>query len=174
MFDVLCNFSCAWGANMRMKTVASRHDQFRALDPDLPLLAARAAAELDLLIQVGKGKQIKKVETDAVQALSSRLAHFQAFSPEKGQKSLYDPVSTDVFMKAYQETNKPVLKNITDLVAATHLLSDSLNKAKESQNNGSISDMLPVLRDFCIALSDYSAYKRQSALGVRSTPSYRK
>lgn len=135
---------------------------FSALDPNLPLTAARAGVQLDNLIA---GRQSK---IDALRDLSCLLQnYFSAPAPGGGEKSSFDPVSVNIFSNAYSAfSHDAKLRTRGDLSNALLLLNTAMTKAVET----AAPDGLEALRDFCVALSEYSSLKRRALLG-RNRPS---
>ena len=80
------------GAN----TVASAGTPaFRALDPELPGLAARAAFQLDNLRLRAEGKSLPEAKTDAIDKFARRLQTLKIPAPAAvDRKALLDPLTT--------------------------------------------------------------------------------
>lgn len=138
---------------------------FRAMDSEIPFLAAQASVEIDNLIN----------ESDDSVVLSRQLIGMLVNSIESGsaadsKKQLtIDPVSRNLLNKAYQNTfHKPVNTN-DDLQSALKSLMDNV------ANNDKLADnFLESLRGFFIALSTYALSERQSLHNPSYSHPYKK
>src|SRR5437868_4395266 len=82
----------------------------RALDPDLPFLATRAAIELDTLL-VGQATDLQ-----AVRQLAESVRTLTEFNSESGQRRLeMDPPTVEVFNRALLSVEKVPVANINEL-----------------------------------------------------------
>lgn len=155
-----------------------RRTGLRALDPDLPIVAARAAMQLDSVIATARhGKAIEGARTDAIEQLSSMMSNIStAIAGESGDlasRSLVDPLTATMVSRAYKDASHKDLKSLNDLSAAADKLSEMFRKASSSENQGQDPyEALVLLRDFCVKLSEYAASKRQLAYGDRPMPTY--
>ena len=144
---------------------------FRALDPELPILAARAAMQLDcLIVRSQEGKEHPNVRLDAVRELAELVSHVGAeTSHAHGVRSLMDPVTATVFSKAFSDTSSTSLRSYSELSDAARNLSGMFTRINEEG-----CESLSLLRDFCVRLSSYAASQRQSANRGRSPQPFRK
>src|SRR5262245_21456783 len=89
--------------------------EFRGLDPNLPTIAALAAAEIDDLI--GNRAQ----DFSNVSLLADLLR--KSFQPSQqlggSTKQLLDPVSTDVFTRTLRQAGNQTLASFDDLAKAS-------------------------------------------------------
>lgn len=140
--------------------------RFRVLDPELPILAARAAIQFDRIIA---GRPIVPGGTDDIKKLAG-LFSTPGYENAAGNqlKSMIDPVSVDVFTRAYSQSIGAKLQSWNDLKNALQKVVELLNK-KEVDNS---KEQLNALRDFCIHLSDYSASQRFAVMGRTPKPSF--
>jgi hypothetical protein len=156
------------------ETTAEPEVLLRALDPNLPLLAATAAVEIDnLLVAQAFGATAKLPPLEALPKIAQML---KDYDPEAiagaGPRKLCDPVSNSILDQAYKATFSPARHpSIESFREATNRLARA---ASPTDKPGSSDQFLAEFRDFLIALSSYSAAKRQSALRERSKPSYRR
>lgn len=164
-----------------MTAVAKNHvmsttpDQapLRALDPDLPILAARAAMQLDSAISVVRSGKFRSLRTDAIDQLAKLLSNMSsAIAGESGDlasRSLMDPLTANIVSRAYSDASKANLTSLGQLKSAAEKLSEMLKKASSQQQGNDPVAALVLLRDFCVNLSEYAASKRQLAYGERPT-----
>lgn len=151
-----------------------RPKTFWALDPQLPLIAAKAAVQLDRLISSKRreGEPIAR-SYDAIKQLAGFFDGSIA-GAEAGQmdKCFVDPVGLTLFAKAYNHSHQaePV-RTKQELQSAAQKLSRALADPETSKNDDS---SLASLRDFCVALSDYAANSRKIILGNRQEHPFRK
>ena len=135
----------------------------RVLDGDLPLLAARAAVELDRF-RLGR-------ETDlaAVKLLAGRIKNSIEEIEAGGTKRFsMDPPTVTVISYAAEEskwTSSPA--TMEDLVKVACAISKDLSEPS------TLSDVTRV-RDFCIALSRCSASYLNSIFSARPTHPFRR
>lgn len=144
----------------------------RALDPELPILAARAGVQLDNLIaRLRKQDDISESPLDAVTQLAGLVSEVKGKNLEaEAVKALWDPVTASVLSRAYSEANnQPSMKSFSDLIQAATKLAELFGTV----SNSKIGD-LELLRDFCVKLSDYAASRRQSVFNARPYQPYRK
>ena len=139
---------------------------FRALDPDLPLLAARAAVQLDRLIIKGStGNE----PMDALKELSAMLSGVRMKAQGGGcEKELLDPFSVTILNRALVKSSpEQPIKSESDFIEATQTLAKSLDTPSDNS-----LDVLKNIRNFCIHLSNYSSAQRQIAFSGNPKPSY--
>jgi len=126
-----------------------------ALDADLPLLATRAAIELDRLL-AGEDIGLESVTT-----LADLLAGSAEAQPGQPARSVMDPATITVMNRVISDYyEKPQ--------SLAELAQRSLDIAKSFPTTHSSSpekSKLENLRQFCIALSMYAASYRQSLFG---------
>ena len=146
----------------------------RALDPDLPIVAARAAVQLDAAIAAANGKlKTAELRTDAIGQLAEMITSVNlAISPQAAAKSLADPLTVSLVSRAYSDASHANLRSLEDLQEAAKTLSRMFEKVSAQKQGGDLLQALATLRDFCIKLSEYAASKRQMAYGNRPKVSY--
>jgi hypothetical protein len=146
-----------------------------ALEPTLPRTAAQAAVEFDWLIEKKRGNQMSNITRQSIHKLYVLLGESVGkaqFSSE--YKGFVDSMGLSFLVKAYNDAykNNPVKtqgeldKAVKDLVSA---LNDAQNDEKEIDES-----LLTHMRDFCAALSNYTATYRKMVYGNRSEHPYRK
>lgn len=131
-------------------TPAMQPSAFLALDPKLPLLAARAAVEIDnLLIDTARNPASGSLE--AVEKILSLIQNAPPASANGGDsaKSFSDPLSNALFARAYDSSLKKLaVDSDNSLRTAMETLSKQL-----SEHATSNTDFLRAFRDFFLALS---------------------
>lgn len=118
--------------------------RLRALDPNLPFLAARAAIELDNIMLR------RSATTEAISALAFVLRSSTELN-SSSQCSLLDPITVETLTDALSETHGKPITTIAMLVEQARALVVSLMKASEVGQQD--DQRLRELRLFCIALS---------------------
>ena len=143
-----------------------------ALDPNFPMLAASAAAELDaLLFQPDEHHP----DLSSIEALNELLASTAEINVAAGGKlSLWDPVSDDVLVHAVMESelqqgNISAESLMTTLKAVTANFGRLLQDPSQTE-----ASLIAQTRDFCLALSNYSALKSRAAVGFTPRHPHRK
>lgn len=133
-------------------TAAIAKNGFHVMDPDLAFIAASAAVEVDNLIH-GRSAGLENVIE-----LSNLLGDSIVSGNQNGNhiKTLMDPLSTDVFTKAYSASYKSSLHTLEELGEKAAELSKELAGVKTEP------DRLEMLRDFCVELSRYSSATRHT------------
>lgn len=132
---------------------------FRATDPEIPFLAAQAALELDLVAQnIGRS-------LEHVQKLADLFANV-----DKPVADFYDPVTSGVVSRALCTYFKPDVESLTDFAARNREIGEILRKAAE----GDAQTPVDRLRDFCLAISQFSSASQSSAYGNRERHPFRK
>jgi hypothetical protein len=146
----------------------------RALDPDLPIVAARAAVQLDAAIAIATGNaRPTELRTDAIDQLAGMMTNITSSIAGPAAKSLVDPLTMNLVSRAYSDSSHASLSSFNDLQEAAQTLSKMFEKVSGGKERGAeLLKMLETLRDFCIKLSEYAASKRQLAYGNRPTVSY--
>lgn len=128
--------------------------EFRELDPNLPTIAALAAAEIDDLLSN------RAPHLDNVSAVAHLLrASFQTSQqhPENGIKQLLDPVSADVFTRTLRDANNTNLRSFEDLAKASLELASNMTAVGGHADRG----LLTELKNFCLALSRYALSSKE-------------
>jgi hypothetical protein len=156
--------------------------ELRALDPDLPIVAARAAMQLDTVISAIKSKSpAGGIRSDAIDQLAKMISTLSTSivtdeAGERATRSLMDPLTATIVSRAYAEASQANLNSLADLRAAADELSAMFKQASGKPEGGKDPLVaLTLLRDFCVKLSEYAASKRQLAYGERPTlSSYRR
>jgi hypothetical protein len=150
-----------------------------ALDPDLPVVAARAALQLDSVIAAARrGAKIDTARTDAIDDLARMMTQIStAIAGETGDftsRSLMDPLTANIVSRAYTDASRKELKSLGELRVAADQLSGMFKKASGPQENSGKDPLEPLalLRDFCVKLSEYAASKKLLAYGERPVPQY--
>jgi len=138
--------------------------RLRALDPDLPMLAAQAAMELESFNSTGE------VSFDAVRQLSLRLKN--SFSlPSNAPRALLDSSTVSLIGRAlnsYLPTEK--VSTLDQLSSELWDVAERLDKVVVDPTHQPIED----IRDFCVALSECAASYRQAFYELRPTHPFRR
>ncbi len=136
----------------------------RVTDPDFAFIAASAAAEVDDLIH-GRGAMVDNV-TRLSQIIGTSVTH--GSGQEAAVKTLMDPISSDVFSRAFAASYKYPVSSLDDLAAKASQLSQDLADVNTKQ------EMLEVLRDFCVELSKNALATRHTLHEARVHDPYKK
>ena len=139
--------------------------QFRGLDPDLPSIAALAAAEVDGLIR-HEHSELRNLSRLA-QVLTSS---FQESAGGSGARFLLDPVSTNVFAATWRDANSASLNSYDELAKASLELADQMKGA----SGGMEDPVLTHLKRFCLALSRYALANAEGFDGALNAPEYKR
>jgi hypothetical protein len=159
--------------NLPQKETPASPSELRALDPDLPILAARAAMQLDRAIgATRRGQAVPGLRFDAIEELSRRVSQVSAsISGGTASRALVDPLTASVLSRAYAEATHAPLQSWQDLEKAASELSRLFEQASHHPKKAPDPVAgLELLRDFCVKLSEYAALKRQLAYGERPVP----
>lgn len=139
--------------------------EFRGLDPDLPSIAALAAAEVDGLI---RRQQSDLVNLGRLAQLLT--ASFERPSSSAGVKYLLDPVSANVFASTWRDARSTSISSYDDLANASLELAEQMRKAA----NTSSDPVLTHLKRFCLALSRYALASAESLDTALNVPDYKR
>lgn len=132
---------------------------FRATDREIPFLAAQAALELDLLAKQ-RGSSLEHVE---------KLADLFA-DANKPVSEYYDPVTSGVISKALCTYFPPGLESLTDFDTRKREIGQILRKAAQGDSETPVDR----LRDFCLAISQFSSASQSDVYGNRERHPFRK
>lgn len=147
-----------------MSTVFS--SEFRGLDPNLPTIAALAAAEIDDLIS-NRAQQIENVSLLANLLRTS----FQATSQVGGgAKQLLDPVGTDVFARSLRYSSNQNLASLDDLAKLSLDLATKMTSVADHKD----ASLLEELKKFCIVLSRYALSSKERLDDFPAYPKYKR
>lgn len=149
---------------------SARH--FSVFDPALPLLAAKAALQLDKLRINPGSAHTSEVRVDAVEKLQNLLQGTADSTQHGTQRALVDPLSARVLSEAVSQFgNKKRIDSFEELWTRLGELLALLNPATLRALK---PDQLAVARDFLLALSNHAAAGQGSHMRVRPTSRYRK
>jgi hypothetical protein len=131
----------------------------RALDSDIPLLATRAAIELDRLLADDN------IGLTNVGKLASLLQESQIVNSAT-KNTLLDPATLTVMNRAITEADlgRGIIK-VEDLIKKAYEIANKLAASEDELSKDSYKDELRKLKKFCMALSNLSASYRQSLFG---------
>ena len=141
-----------------LQSANARTPPFRALDPELPSLAARAAFQLDNLRLEAEGKIHEELRQDAIAKFASRLQGALQLPPGADKKSLLDPLTTSILHGAVLQATSDKPNNLDDVLAQIGRLTEQLLQIEGFKNE---TDMIVALRDFCLAISDLASSKQR-------------
>jgi hypothetical protein len=139
--------------------------QFRGLDPDLPSIAALAAAEVDGLLR-HEPSQLQNLGRLA-QLLT---ASFDQAAPGGGQRHLLDPVSANVFASSWRDARATSLSSYDELAKASLELAEQMKQASDKAGDAHLG----LLKRFCLALSRYALASAESLDTVSNGPDYKR
>jgi hypothetical protein len=134
-----------------------RAPQFRALDPELPSLAAKAAFQLDNLRLEAQGKIQGELKQDAIAKFALRLQGVVRPGPDVDKRSLLDPLTSSVLHGAVLQATQDKPNNLDDMLVQIGHLTEQLLKIEGFRGH---VDMVTALRDFCLAISDLATSKQ--------------
>jgi hypothetical protein len=131
---------------------------FSAFDPSVPITAAKAGVQIETLLSGKRG------DIDAVAQLAQLLSRCATKARGGGEKCFFDPASANVLSSAFSAYGNRELRTRDDFDEAISKLARQLTEAASQTNANfdAIRSTLESLRDFCIALSEYSSIKRRS------------
>jgi hypothetical protein len=141
-----------------LQAANARTPPFRALDPELPSLAARAAFQLDNLRLEAQGKIHEESRQDAIAKFASRLQGALQLPPGADKKSLLDPLTTSILHGAVLQATSDKPNNLDEVLAQIGRLTEQLLQIDGFKAK---SDMIVALRDFCLAISDLASSKQR-------------
>jgi hypothetical protein len=121
--------------------------EYRGLDPELPSIAALAAAEVDELLHE------RPSPVSHLQKLSRLLANSFAVQPlEFGPRHFLDPISTNIVASTLRDANSTRLSSYDELAKASLELADQMKDASPAASRQRLID----LKRFCLALSKHA------------------
>jgi hypothetical protein len=134
---------------------------FSALDPNLPLTAAKAGVQLESYLDG------RSAEMGAVRDLADLLAKRFSSSGGGGSRRFFDPLSANVLSHAYIAFSRERQPTTTDeLDAAVTKVTNAMHKTIEEPSR----QVVEALRNFCVALSEHAALKRKALWAGTSNP----
>src|SRR5687767_13803532 len=107
-------------------------EPLRAFDPDLPIVAARAAVQLDAAIAAATGNnKAAELRTDTIDQLAGMMTNITSSfeGPQAAAKFLVDPITVNLVSRAYSEASHANLSSLKDLQEAAQTLSKMFQKA---------------------------------------------
>jgi hypothetical protein len=136
---------------------------FASLDPDLPSIAARAAVEVDAIINA---KNVGAVNLARLADVMTRA--FGGESATTGAAARFlDPIETDVMYRTFQDARPRDLNSYDALRAASLDLAKRLRETTSPGTPPALED----LKRFCLALSKHAlatTYSRDESVGART------
>lgn len=152
------NENTAGGANPA-QTSATSTPAFRALDPELPGLAARAAFQLDNLRLKAEGKASPEAKTDAIDKFARRLQALKIPAPAAAdRKALLDPLTSGLLHEAVMQAQQDHPTTLDDMLAEVGRVTEQLMQIDGFQQKVAA---ITALRNFCLAVSDLAASKQR-------------
>jgi hypothetical protein len=139
------------------RSANTRIPPFRALDPELPNLAARAAFQLDNLRLAAEGKIPEEPRQDAIAKFASRLQGALRLPLGVDRRSLLDPLTTSILHGAVLQATRDKPNSLDEVLAKIGRLTEQLVQVK---GLASQTEMIIALRDFCLAVSDLATSKQ--------------
>jgi len=148
-----------------MSPLATNSATLRLYDPDLPMLAAQAAIELDSL------RRGKPIGLTTVNEIENRLRNSLESSAENGKRAVLDSSTFAIVGQALDTTEwSGRLKTTEQLINGTGEIADAMHELNENAK----SEQLEKIRNFCVALSKYAAAYRQSLHDLEPAHSFRR
>lgn len=155
-----------------MNTIHSERPAFSVLDPRLPMLAAKAALQLDRCRLARESTSSAETpDLGAVSELGSMLKSATATPCWGSSKGLFDPPSIEALSQAigryesdFTQSSERLMEGLKELVEK--LTVENIAKCDES--------VLAAVRDFFVALSDLAATGQRSRYRTRPVSPFRK
>jgi hypothetical protein len=138
---------------------------YHGLDPDLPSIAALAAAEVDELIQ-HRGSEVSNLQRLA-QVLTTS---FESSTAQGSARRLLDPISADVVASTFRDARQASMSSYAELAHVSLELAEQMRIAANSHAN----ELLPQLKKFCLALSKYALASKEGLESTMNTPDYKR
>ena len=145
---------------------------FSVFDPALPLLAAKAALQLDKLRIDPGNAQTSEARVDAVEKLQHLLQGTADSTQQGTQRALVDPLSARVLSEAVSQFGEK--KPIDSFEELWTRLAELLVLLKPATLRALKPEQLVAVRDFFLALSNQAAAGQSAHVRVRPTSRYRK
>jgi hypothetical protein len=121
--------------------------EYRGLDPELPSIAALAAAEVDELLHE------RPTQVSHLRKLSRLLANSFELNPlERGPRHFLDPISTNVVVSTLRDASSTRLSSYDELAKVSLELANQMKDASSAANRHLLID----LKRFCLALSKHA------------------
>lgn len=148
-----------------MPSIASATVTLRLYDPDLPMLAAQAAIELDSL------RRGKRIGLSTVGEIGNRLRSSIVTSNDNGKRAVLESSTFAIVGPALDTVDSlgPV-KTTDQLINGAGEIAAEMNELSENTDN----DQIERIRNFCVALSKFAAEYRQSLQDLEPTHSFRR
>lgn len=148
-----------------MSPLAGSSATLRLYDPDLPMLAAQAAIELDSL------RRGKPIGLTTVSEIENRLRNSLEGSSESGKRAVLDSSTFAIVGQALDTTEwSGRLKTTEQLINGTGEIADAMHELNENTE----AEQVERIRNFCVALSKYAAAYRQSLHDLEPVHSFRR
>ena len=142
-----------------MATLEHEGSVFCATDREIPFLAAQAALELDLLAkQIGTSLEHVRRLADLFSGKEQPVAEY------------YDPVTSGVVSSALYTYFESNVESLAELDTRNREIGNILSKAAQ----GDAETPLDRLRDFCLAISQFSSASQSNVYGDRERHPFRK
>ncbi len=137
----------------------------RLYDPDLPMLAAQAAIELDSL------RRGRRIGLSTVNEIGNRLRVSLEGSIANGKRAVLDSSTFAIVGPALDTTEwaGPV-KTTNELITGAGDIADAMTKLAEDAQ----AEQVEKIRNFCVALSKYATAYRQSLQDLEPTHTFRR
>jgi hypothetical protein len=146
--------------------------RFSVFDPALPLLAAKAALQLDKLRVDTVNDKTSEVRVDAVEKLQDLLQGTADSTQHGTQRALVDPLSARVLSEAIAQFGEK--KRIDSFEELWTRLGELLALLNPTTLRALKPDQLAIARDFFLALSNQAAAGQSAHVRVRPASRYRK
>jgi hypothetical protein len=148
-----------------MSPLASAPPTLRLYDPDLPMLAAQAAIELDSL------RRGKLIGLRTVHEVGQRLRTSLETSPDNGKRAIIDSSTFAIVGPALDTTEwSGRVKTTEQLINGTGEIADIMTDLNEQVETKQIEK----IRNFCVALSKFAAAYRQSLHDLEPAHTFRR
>jgi chemotaxis protein histidine kinase CheA len=148
-----------------MPSVANASPILRLHDPDLPLLAAQAAIELDA------ARRGKFIGFSTAKEIAHRLRSSLDQSEDNGSKAVLDSNAFAIMARAVDSTEwAGRVKNDDQLIDETTEIADAMDQLTENAS----TELIEKIRNFCVELSKSAAAYRQSLHDLEPSHPFRR
>jgi hypothetical protein len=138
---------------------------YRGLDPDLPSIAALAAAEVDDLIHC------RQSAVSNLQRLAQVLTNsFETPAELGGAKRFLDPISANVVASTLRDARQTPMSSYDELAKVSLQLAEQMRRTATATT----VDILPQLKQFCLGLSKYALASKEGLDSMVNAPDYRR
>ena len=140
--------------------------EFTSLDPDLPSIAALAAAEIDDVLRdrhSGLGNVSRLAEV-------LRASFSESSQSTSGARKLLDPISAGVFTRTFRDAQQSNMNSYEELAKVSLALAEQLKTAADIVD----SSLLEGIKSFCLALSKYALASKERIASLPTSSDHKR